>query len=113
MLTNVGKACFGKLPKIFINSDTRANEVAIELILSFIYSLAHFFVIYLDFILFVIILNSSPNNRFLYLFGMNMSKLKTAVWKKFDKKMYKNNLIFDAKDRFYKITYSIIFYLTM
>ncbi len=44
---------------------------------------------------------------------MNISKLKTSVFKKFDKKGYKKNLLFDAKDRFYKITYSIIHILTM
>lgn len=75
--------------------------------------MAHFFIIYIDFILFVIILNSTSNSRFLFLFSMNISKLKISVFKKFDKKGYKKNLLFDAKDRFYKITYSIILILTM
>jgi hypothetical protein len=44
---------------------------------------------------------------------MNIGKLKTAVFKKFDKKVYKNGLFFDAKDRFHKITFCIIFILTM
>lgn len=80
---------------------------------SFLYSLVHFFIIYIDFVLFVIILNSTSHSRFLFLFGMNISKLKTAVFKKFDKKLYKSNLLFDAKDRFYKLTYSAILLLTL
>jgi hypothetical protein len=61
----------------------------------------------------VIILNSTSNSRFLFLFGMNISKLKTSVFKKFDKKIYKNGLLFDAKDRFFKITFSVILILTL
>lgn len=61
----------------------------------------------------MIILNSTANNRFLYLFGINIGKLKTAVFKKFDKKIYKNGLLFDAKDRFHKLTFCMIFILTM
>jgi hypothetical protein len=58
-------------------------------------------------------LNSTTSNRFLYLFSTNVGKLKAFVFKKFDKKIYKNNLLFDAKDRFHKLTFSIIFMLTM
>lgn len=84
-----------------------------ELLLSFLYTIIHFLVIYIDFVLFVIMLNSTTSNRFLYLFSTNVGKLKAFVFKKFDKKIYKNNLLFDAKDRFHKLTFSIIFLLTM
>jgi len=101
------------LPKIIINSRTKLGEVWLEVVLSFLYSIIHFFIIYIDFVLFVIILNSTASNRFLYLFGINIGKLKTAVFKKFDKKTFKNNVLFDAKDRFHKLTFSVFFILTM
>lgn len=113
MLTTTGKTYLGKIPKILLNSDIKPSEIMMELIVSFLYTIIHFFIIYIDFVLFVIILNSTSNSRFLFLFGMNISKLKTAVFKKFDKKLYKSNLLFDAKDRFYKITYSVILIFTL
>lgn len=75
--------------------------------------ITHFFILYIDFILFVIVINSSANSRILYLFITNLGKLKAAVFKKFEKKSYKSGLIYDSKDRFYKITYGIIFMMTM
>ncbi|XP_031472741.1 uncharacterized protein LOC116245222 [Nymphaea colorata] len=113
MLTTTGRTYLGKLPRIIINSETKPKEILLELILCFLYTIVHFFIIYIDFILFVIILNSSTNSRFLFLFSMSIGKLKTSVFKKFEKKKYKSNLFFDAKDRFHKITFSVIFILTM
>ena len=62
------------MPKIIINSRTKLGEIWLEVLLSFLYSIIHFFIIYIDFVLFVIILNSTASNRFLYLFGINIGK---------------------------------------
>jgi len=47
------------------------------------YVIIHFFIIYVDFILFVIVINCSANSRLVYLFIVNLGKLKAAAFKKF------------------------------
>jgi hypothetical protein len=48
-----------------------------------VYCLFHFFSLYLDFILYTIILNSSSQNVMMFYFVVNLAKMKLSAFKKF------------------------------
>lgn len=83
-----------------------------QLMLCMLYVLLHFFSLYLDFILFTIVINSEQKNMLMYFFVVNLGKLKAATFKKFDPKNFRKSVIYDGKDRFLKITHSLLFIMT-
>lgn len=48
----------------------------------------------------------------MFFFVINLGKMKAATFKKFEKKSFRNSLVFDAKDRLHKITYAVLFLIT-
>lgn len=48
----------------------------------------------------------------MYFFVVNLGKLKAATFKKFEQKNFRKSVVYDGKDRFLKITHSILFIFT-
>jgi hypothetical protein len=49
----------------------------------------------------------------MFYFVVNLAKMKVSILKKFEKNVFKGTIVFDAKDRFLKLTYSALFLLTI
>ena len=86
--------------------------VSIDMLVCLLYTLSHFFSLYLDFILYTIVLNSEGKNMLMYFFVVNLGKMKAATFKKFEQKNFKKSVIYDAKDRLLKITHSVLVIIT-
>ena len=95
-----------------MHSESPRFPPLLEISLCFGYTLVHFMTLYFDFILFIIVINSSHNNMLMFFFVINLGKMKAATFKKFEKRSFRNSIVFDAKDRFHKITYALLFMAT-
>ncbi len=84
----------------------------VEMIIGLLYALVHFFSLYLDYTLYTIVLNSEGKNMLMYFFVVNLGKMKAATFKKFQQKNFRKSVLYDGKDRFLKITHSLMFVIT-
>jgi hypothetical protein len=48
----------------------------------------------------------------MYFFVVNLGKMKAATFKKFESKTFRKSVVYDGKDRYLKISHSIMFILT-
>lgn len=74
--------------------------------------LLHTFSIYLEFNVYMVVINSSMQNFIIFFFVINLTKMKSTAFKKFELKSYKNQINYDAKDRMQKMVYIILFQLS-
>jgi hypothetical protein len=59
----------------------------------------------------MVIINGPIDKFLIFCFVTNLSKMKTAILKKFDLKAYLSVINYDAKDRFQKSLYLVLFFL--
>ena len=62
--------------------------------------------------MYIVVLNASDQNFVIYCFVINLTKMKSNAFKKFEYQSYKNQINHDAKERFQKLVYIILFSLS-
>ena len=77
-----------------------------------VYTFCHVMTIYLEFNVYIVVINASMTNFIIFCFVINLTKMKSTAFKKFDAKSYFGQINFDAKDRLQKILYIILFQLS-
>ena len=63
--------------------------------------------------MYIVVLNATIQNFIIFVFVINLTKMKGNVFKKFEEKSYTNQMNYDAKDRLQKIIYIVLFLLTV
>jgi hypothetical protein len=110
LLTMVGSpvlTSFGQQPK-----DTTLLERLKVSICALVYVIIHTFSIYLEYVVFIVVINSQTESFLIYIFVMNLTKMKSTAFKKFDEKAYKSQINYDMKDRLQKVVYLVLFALS-
>ena len=108
LLTLIGKKVYTAL-----DSQTRESRNILrfwkEIVCSLSYTLVHTMSIYLEYTVFIVILNSAMGSFTIYFFVMNLTKMKSTAFKKFDDRSYAAQINYDMKDRMNKLLYIVFF----
>jgi hypothetical protein len=67
------------------------------MIVTLLYTCAHTFVIYLEFNIYIVVMNTSVPNFIIFIFVINLTKMKSVAMKKSDPKAYQSQINLDAK----------------
>ena len=62
--------------------------------------------------MYIVVINASMQNFIIFCFVINLTKMKSTAFKKFDAKSYFSQINFDAKDRLQKIFYIVLFQIS-
>ena len=76
------------------------------------YTIFHAYCIFLEFNIYMVVINGSMQNFIIFVFVTNLTKMKGTAFKKFDSKSYLNQINYDAKDRLQKCLYIIFFQIS-
>lgn len=109
LLTMVGQPILAALQQPRVSA--LSNHLTVYLI-SLLYVLLHAFSIYLEFAVFIVVINSQPENFVIYCFVINLTKMKSTAFKKFDVRAYRGQINHDMKDRMHKLLYLLMFALS-
>lgn len=110
LLTMVGApvlSTFGQQPR----ETTLAERLKVS-VCALLYLLAHTFSIYLEYVVFIVVINSQRESFLIYIFVMNLTKMKSTAFKKFDERAYRAQINYDMKDRMQKVVYLVLFCLS-
>jgi len=80
-----------------------------EMLACYIYTIIHAYFIFLEFNIYMVVINGSMQNFIIFCFVTNLTKMKSTAFKKFDSKSYLAQINFDAKDRLQKFLYLTLF----
>jgi hypothetical protein len=109
LLTMVGQPILSALQQP--RDSAISNHLKVYLI-AFLYVLLHAFSIYLEYAVFIVVINSQSENFVIYCFVINLTKMKSTAFKKFDLKAYRTQINHDMKDRMHKLLYLLMFALS-
>ena len=83
-----------------------------EMAVALIYTCVHTFVIFLEYNIYIVVINNSVQNFIIFIFVINLTKMKSVAMKKSDPKTYQSQINLDAKERLQKTLYLILFQLS-
>ena len=108
----VGKYLYSNLKTKISNPTIELWKVIPEMLACFSYTIVHAYCIFLEFNIFMVVINGSMQNFIIFIFVTNLTKMKSTAFKKFDSKSYLGQINFDAKDRLHKSIYLIMFQIS-
>lgn len=83
-----------------------------EMLACFCYTVIHAYFLFLEFNIYIVVINGSMQNFIIFCFVTNLTKMKGSATKKFDEKSYLGQINFDAKDRLQKCVYILLFQIS-
>lgn len=107
--TMLGKYLYANMKSKLENLDIAPWRLLPEMLACFLYTVAHAYFIFLEFNIYIVVINGSMQNFIIFCFVTNLTKMKSNAFKKFDSKAYLGQINFDAKDRLQKSLYIILF----
>lgn len=110
--TLVGKYLYENI-KIKLEDPTLSPwKIIIQMTACFCYTVCHSYFIFLEFNIYLVVINGSMQNFIIFCFVTNLTKMKGSATKKFDSKSYLSQINFDAKDRLQKCLYIVLFQIS-